>query len=140
MLDCGRLAVVGSCSNSVTRVSATQSPRFARMASGSAGLSPASTASLSSFRTKILPVESVPWPLIWIGSWMEVRLNLRIGAFCGQSPSSRPAQGLGLSVRRRGHRRVAEERRAGVPVRGQRRALADVRAQQRVGDAAVLPG
>ena len=98
MLDCGRLAVVGSCSNSVTRVSATQSPRFARMASGSAGLSPASTASLSWFRTKILPVESVPWPLIWIGSWMEVRLNLRIGAFCGQSPSSRPAQGLAVSV------------------------------------------
>ena len=93
----GRRRVLGS--NSVTSVSATQSPRLARMASGSAGLSPASTAALSLLRTKILPVGSVPWPLIVDRQLdrREVELaHRRVRA--GRGRPRRPAHGLALSL------------------------------------------
>ena len=71
-------------------VIATQSPTFERMASGTAGLVPFSTACLSSLSTKISPLGSTsPADVSLIGSVIAVMLYVRRGTPAGQRPSGR---------------------------------------------------
>src|SRR3982750_254479 len=78
---------------SFVSVIATQSPAFARIASGSDLAGSASVAALSFASTKSLPFGSVNVGVRGIAFAMDTTLYVRSLRLSGQSPSFRPAYG-----------------------------------------------